>query len=65
MASIVLILSLIPGISISLVGEKIHCLGFGFTSAKKNVFDFVFFFNTGKYLVYQRRFWWDEPSETI
>jgi hypothetical protein len=38
------------GINISFVGEKIHCLRFGFTNEKK-VFVFSrFFFNTAKYV---------------
>jgi hypothetical protein len=45
-----------------LVDKKIHHLEFGFTNAKKMS---LFFLNTGKYLVYQRYFWWDQPSETI
>jgi hypothetical protein len=44
LACIVFILSLIPGISISLVGEKIHRLGFAFTNTKKCL---RFFFQYG------------------
>jgi hypothetical protein len=51
------------GISIFFVGEKIHCLIFGFTNEKKNCLRF--FFNTARYLVYQINFWWDRSSETI
>jgi ABC-type uncharacterized transport system permease subunit len=39
---------MIPGIHISLVGEKIHRLRFGFTNAKKKIVFFFLFFNTAK-----------------
>jgi hypothetical protein len=51
------------GISISFVGEKIHCLIFGFTNEKE--IRLCLFFNTAKYLMYQILFWWDQSSETI
>jgi hypothetical protein len=47
------------------VGDKIHCLVFGFTNEKNCLRFFRFFFNTAKYLVYQIHFWWDQSSEMM
>jgi hypothetical protein len=62
---IVFILRPDTGISISFVGEKIHCLVYWIYKLKKCLCFFCFFFNTAKYLVYQIRFRWDQSSEMI